>query len=226
MSAHEGYVCGRARTTPARQARGTRGSAPPRAGRPRCSAKSRGGTRAHQTQRARSAAPRSKRRCKVYASGRLWGGQSAPGARGLPNGHSLRAQLRKTGRRPLAARAPATVARAASWGVCGLYACMSNGAAECGRRGLRSGSARRACWSARSTCLSGPHILRSLPLPAAAMRPVLGPACNILQEKTFRSAKFFLLGRMAAHGCESHDSYCGIFFDLPRENSVSCEQVM
>lgn len=136
MSAHEGYVSGRARTTPARQARGTRGSAPPRAGRPRCSAKSRGGTRAHQTQRARSAAPRSKRRCKVYASGRLWGGQSAPGARGLPNGHSLRAQLRKTGRRPLAARAPATVARAASWGVCGLYACMSNGAAECGRRGL------------------------------------------------------------------------------------------
>ena len=36
----------------------------------------------------------------------------------------------------MAARAPATVARAASWGVCGLYACMSNGAAECGRRGL------------------------------------------------------------------------------------------
>ena len=141
MSAHEGYVCGRARTTPARLARGGRGSAPPRAGRPRCSAKSRGGTRAHQTQRARSAAPRSKRRCKVYASGRLWGGQSAPGARGLPNGHSLRAQLRKTGRRPLAARAPATVARAASWGVCGLYACISNDAAECGWRGLRSGGA-------------------------------------------------------------------------------------
>ena len=141
MSAHEGYVCGRARTTPARQARGGRGSAPPRAGRPRCSAKSRGGTRAHQTQRARSAAQRSKRRCKVYASGRLWSGQSAPAARGLPNGHSLRAQRRKRGRWPLAARAPATVARAASWGVCGLYACISNDSAECGWRGLRSGGA-------------------------------------------------------------------------------------
>ena len=141
MSAHEGYVCGRARTTPARQAHGTRGSAPPRAGRPRCSAKSRGGTRAHQTQHARSASPRSKRRCKVHASGRLWSGQSAPAARGLPNGHSLLARLRKRGRWSLARRTPATVARAASWGVCGLYACMSNDAEECGWRGLRSGGA-------------------------------------------------------------------------------------
>jgi hypothetical protein len=163
MSDHEGYVCGRAHTTPARQARCTRGSAPPRAGSPRCSTKSRGGTRggtrAHQTQRARAAMPHSKWHCKVYASGRVWSGQSAPGAHGVLNGHSLRAQLRKRGSRLLSARASATVARAASWGVCGLYACMSNDAAECGWRGLRIGGAAWTdpwcCFQELSGCASG-----------------------------------------------------------------------